>query len=155
MDFHGLISCLTLEHLFYIIKVNHILFIVRKTMTSHTPSLYREYFTPEERRMLDATPRDDLTSEINLMRVLVARVLAASQQARDLALKQHAAMLAAFSSAGMVIARLVRLQLELHDPMDEYWAKVEEGKNIARQRMGVFDYFKQPIPSPASLIPSP
>ncbi len=34
--------------------------------------------------------------------------------------------------------------------MDEYWAKVEEGKNIARRRMGVFDYFKHPIPSPAA-----
>ncbi len=75
-----------------------------------TPSLYREYFTPEERKMLDATPRGDLTSEINLLRVLVARVLAASQQARDLALKQHAAMLAAFSAAGKTIARLVLLQ---------------------------------------------
>ncbi len=101
-----------------------------------TPSLYREYFTPAERKMLDATPRDDLTSEISLMRVLVARVLAA------------------FSYAGMVIARLVRLQLELHDPMDEYWDKVEEGKNIARQRMGVFDCFKPRPPSPDSLIPS-
>ncbi len=114
-----------------------------------TPSLYREFFTAEERRMLDATPRDDLTSEINLLRVLVARVLEASQHARDVALKQHAAMLAAFSAAGKTIAGLVLLQLELHDPMEEYWAKVEEGKNIARQRMGVFDYFKQPIPSPA------
>ncbi len=118
-----------------------------------TPSLYREYFTAEERKMLDATPRDDLTSEINLLRVLVARVLEASQQARDLALKQHAAMRAAFSHAGKTIARLVLLQLELHDPMEEYWAKVDEGKNIARQRMGVFDYFKQPIPTPTPAVP--
>ncbi len=116
-----------------------------------TPSLYREYFTPEERKMLDATPRDDLTSEINLLRVMVARVLAASKQARDLALKQHAKMLAAFSAAGKTIARLVLLQLELHDPMEEYWAAVERGKNIARQHMGVFDYFIQPIASPAAM----
>ncbi len=118
-----------------------------------TPSLYREYFTAEERRMLDATPRDDLTSEINLMRVMVARVLAASKQARDLALKQHAAMLAAFSAAGKTIARLVLLQLDLHDPMEEYWAEVERGKNIARQRMGVFDYFTYQPPAPASQRP--
>ncbi len=84
---------------------------------------------------------------------MVARVLAASMQARDLALKQHAAMLAAFSAAGKTIGRLVLLQLDLHDPMEEYWAEVERGKNIARQRMGVFDYFKQPIPSPASQRP--
>ncbi len=117
-----------------------------------TPSLYREYFSREERKMLDATPRDDLTSEINLMRVFIARVLAASKQARELTLKQHAAMLAGFSAAGKTIARLVLLQLELHDPMDEYWAKVEDGKNIARQRMGVFDYFKSRPPSPAPTV---
>ncbi len=116
-----------------------------------TPSLYREYFTPEERRMLDATPRDDLTSEINLLRVLTARLLAASQQAHEITLQTHARMLAAFSAAAKTIARLVLLQLDLHDPMEEYWAEVERGKNIARQRMGVFDYFKQPIASPAAI----
>ncbi len=48
-------------------------------------NLYRQYFTAEEIAMLDATPPDDLTSEINLLRVLLARLLAtATQHLREL-----------------------------------------------------------------------
>ena len=59
-------------------------------------SLYRPYFTPQEIRMLDATQPADLSSEINLLRVLIARVLAARQRLHELALAQHAALLTTF-----------------------------------------------------------
>ena len=107
-------------------------------------SLYRRYFTAAECERLDATPADDLTSEINLLRILLARVLAATQHARQLALETHARILSAFSATGIVLAGLVRLQLTLHDPMDEVWAEIERGKMIARQRHHVFDYFAPP-----------
>jgi hypothetical protein len=107
-------------------------------------SLYRRYFTAAECELLDATPPDDLTSEINLLRILLARVLAATKRARKLALETHARVLSAFSAAGIVMAGLVHLQVMLHDPMDEVRAEIERGKMIGRQRRHVFDYFASP-----------
>jgi hypothetical protein len=108
------------------------------------PSLYRRYFTSDECAMLDATPSDDLTSEIELLRLLLARVLAAAKRKRSISLELHASMLSAFSAAGIVIAALVRLQLKLHLPTDELWREVEAGKEIGRRRRHVYDYFAPP-----------
>ncbi len=107
-------------------------------------SLYRRYFTPEEIALLDATPRDDLTIEINLLRVLLARLLEASQHAKDLALKQNTAILAALSQAGATIARIVHVQCELHNPLDALQKAIEQGKELARQHRHVHDYFSFP-----------
>ena len=98
--------------------------------------------------MLDETPVDDLSSEINLLRLMLVRVLAAMKRARALALKTHAAILSAFSATGIVIARLVRLQVKLHDPSDEIREQIEAGKEWARRRHHVYDYFKPPKPQP-------
>ncbi len=103
-------------------------------------SLYRPYFTPEEIYLLDHSDRNDVMSEINLIRVLIARVLEAAQKAKELTLKEHAAILSAFSHAGLTLARLVRLQCELHNPLDAVAKAIEEGERIARARHGVFDY---------------
>ena len=111
-------------------------------------SLYRQYFTPEEIAMLDATPLDDLTSEINLLRVMLARLFEASQHLRDLALKQQAAMLSAFAATASSIASLTRLQCRLHNPLDDLWKAIEEGEHLARQKLGIYDYLK-PRPTPA------
>ena len=113
-------------------------------------SLYRPFFTPAECARLDATPRNDVLSEINLLRILLLRLLAAAHKARALELAAHARLLAAFSHAGIVLARLVRLQLRLHDPVDEIQQEIERGKEIARRRMGVHDYFKPPVPEPSA-----
>ena len=109
-------------------------------------SLYRQYFTPAEIALLDATPRDDLTSEINLLRVLIARVLAASQKAKELTLKQHVAIVSAFSKAGMALARLVRGQAQLHPPLDDLWKAIEAGEHKARKQRGVYTYLSQSTP---------
>ena len=113
-------------------------------------SLYRPFFTPAECARLDATPRNDVSSEINLLRILLLRLLAAVHKARSLELATQARVLAAFSHAGIVLARLVRLQFRLHDPGDEIQKEIERGKEIARRRMGVHDYFKSPVPEPSS-----
>jgi hypothetical protein len=109
-------------------------------------SLYRRFFTPTECAMLDAVPLDDLSSEINLLRLLLARTLAAMRKTRSLELKTQAAILSAFSGAGIVIARLVRLQIILHSPLDSLWREIEAGKDLARFRRGVFNYFRPPLP---------
>ncbi len=110
-------------------------------------SLYRRYFTPEEIALLDATPSDDLTSEIHLLRLLLARLLEAAQRLRQSALEQHAAILGAVCAAGSTLAALLRLQIKLHDPLDEVWAEIQRGKEIGRQRRHVHDYFSQPAPA--------
>ena len=102
-------------------------------------SLYRPYFTPQEIRMLDATQPTDLSSEINLLRVLIARVLAARQRLHELALAQHAALLATFSAAGLVLAALVRQQCKLHPDLG-IRSQIEEGEELARQRRHVYEY---------------
>jgi hypothetical protein len=122
-----------------------------KPLTSPSPfpppahaSLYRRYFTPAECARLDATPLDDLSSEINLLRVLLARVLAASQRARDLALETQARILAAFSHAGIVMASLARLQHRLHAPLDATEQLFEEAMHLARLEHGVYTYLPPP-----------
>ena len=109
-------------------------------------TLYRRYFTPAECALLDAVPLDDLSSEINLLRLLLARTLAAMRKAPSLELKTQAAILGAFSGSGIVIGRLVRLQIILHSPMASLWLEIEAGKDLARLRRGVFDYFRPPLP---------
>ena len=116
-------------------------------------SLYRQYFTPEEIAMLDATPLDDLTSEINLLRVLLARLLEVSQRIHALALKQQAAMLAAFSATGCVIASLTRLQVRLHNPLDALWQAIAQGERLARQQRHVYSYLSSAAPVPPAPLP--
>ncbi len=110
-------------------------------------SLYRQYFTPAEIARLDQTDRNDLTSEINLLRVLLARVLEAAQKAKELSLKQHTHIVSAFSHAGISLARLVRVQAELHHPLDALWQAIEQGEHLARQSLGVYDYLSHPSPA--------
>ncbi len=110
-------------------------------------SLYRQYFTPQEIGLLDHTERDDLTSEINLLRVLLARVLQACQAAKDLALQQHTAVVSAFSRAGLSLARLVRVQAELHNPLEALLKAIEQGEHLARQSLGVYDYLSHSAPA--------
>ncbi len=116
-------------------------------MTPSSPSPYRPFFTPEECAMLDASSPDDLMSEINLLRILLTRVLDASRRSPTLSLKQHAAILGAFSACGIALAGLVRLQSKLHNKWDDFWAEIELGKSIGRQHLGVLDYFSPPAPA--------
>ncbi len=115
-------------------------------MPPPTPSLYRPFFTPEERALLDASSPDDLMSEINLLRILLTRVLSASRR-QELSLSQHAAILGAFSATGIVLARLVGLHCKLHAKTSGLWAEIEQGEELARQRLGVYHYLTPPAPA--------
>ncbi len=116
-------------------------------MPPPTPSLYRPFFTPEECALLDASSPDDLMSEINLLRILLTRVLAASRNPKELSLAQHAAILGAFSATGLVLARLVSVQCKLHAKASGLWAEIEQGEELARQRLGVYHYLTPPAPA--------
>jgi hypothetical protein len=77
--------------------------------------IYGQYFTPEERKMLAAIPENDLSSEINLLRVLLARSFAlvpagpASKIRHPLDLKFQYDLCTIFSRVTVVIAGLVAL----------------------------------------------
>jgi hypothetical protein len=51
--------------------------------------LYRQYFTPEEIRRLDACPPDGVASDIYLLRTLLRRVLAAASGQRAFGRTSH------------------------------------------------------------------
>jgi hypothetical protein len=73
--------------------------------------LYRRFFTAEEIRRLDATPADSLASEIHALRLLLARVLAATERIK-LTLKQRLSMLTAFCRVALTLASLVRFEFK-------------------------------------------
>ena len=75
-----------------------------------TPSLYREYLTPAECRLIDSTPLSSALTEISLIRIMLLRIMAAAYRMRRITLEQQLAMLQAFSRAGLVLASLVRYQ---------------------------------------------
>jgi hypothetical protein len=79
-------------------------------------SLYREYFTEAECRMIDSTPLHSALGEIGLMRIMLLRLLAAAHQLRKVTLADRLALLQAFSHAGLVMASLVRVQHTLVPP---------------------------------------
>jgi hypothetical protein len=86
--------------------------------------IYQQYFTHAERRMLDAVPPDDVTSEILLLRVLLARSFAqvprtsAAKKRSPFTMKFNIDLLATFSRVGIVIGGLVALQNKLHNLKD-------------------------------------
>jgi len=110
-------------------------------------SIYRRFFSRAECEMLDATPVDDLTSEINLLRILLARVLASTQRPRDRTIETQARILSAFSAAGIVIASLVRLQHRLHESMGGLWEEVAQGIHLARLDRAVYTYLSPAPPA--------
>lgn len=73
--------------------------------------LYRQFFTPNEIRRLDAIPCDSLVSEIHALRLLLRRVLAASSKMR-LTLKHRLEMLSAFCQAALSLAAFVRFEFK-------------------------------------------
>ena len=72
------------------------------------PQIYRQYFTAAECKTLDSSPLDTALSEIEVLRVLLLRLLAAAHRMRRLSLAHHLSMLTAFSGAGLILASLVR-----------------------------------------------
>jgi hypothetical protein len=82
--------------------------------------IYQQYFTPAERLRLEAIPENDVTSEIRLLRVLLARSFAQIPQSSHdkkrapLPLKLHTDLLSTFSRVSIVIGGLVGLHRKIH-----------------------------------------
>ena len=77
--------------------------------------LYRQFFTPEECAWLDSTDPDIPVHEINLLRILITRLLAAAGRGQQ-TLERLAAMLVVFCHAGCTMASLARIYYKLQGP---------------------------------------
>jgi hypothetical protein len=82
--------------------------------------IYEQYFTPAEREMLAAIPENDLTGEIDLLRVMLARSFAQVPSGPDdkkhppLPLKLMIDYFSTFCRVAIILARLVALHRKLH-----------------------------------------
>lgn len=77
-----------------------------KKLASSAPGLYSQCFTPSECELLDIFPAADGLSELNLLRVLLARTLAASRRWAGFDLKTHSALLWALGRTAANIGAL-------------------------------------------------
>lgn len=77
--------------------------------------IYRQFFTADEIRDLDATPLDSAVSEIAILRVLITRVLASIANKRKPTIQSRLGMLIAFCQAAASIASLARLEFKRRD----------------------------------------
>ena len=83
--------------------------IIEATMPTPV-GLCSQYFTRTERRLLERFPTEDGLSELNLLRVLLARTLGAASRLPRRNLGHQAALLAALSRTAANIAALARLR---------------------------------------------
>lgn len=98
-------------------------------MASHsrTPQrLYRQHFTPAEQLLLDRFRDDDGSSEIDLLRIVLARALRLSTLPKGVGWLQDAAALSAYCRTARNLAALTRCRITVArfypDPLLESFA---------------------------------
>jgi hypothetical protein len=90
--------------------------------------LYSRYLTPDEKISLRVVPVDDFSSEINLLRVLNARLLELqvsapqSLDSRILTIRTQVIIVEQ-------LTRLVRSHAKENDPLDELWDEILQAIN--------------------------
>jgi hypothetical protein len=84
-------------------------------LQAESPRLYRQFFTAQECAWLDGIDPESPVHEINLMRLLMTRLLAAASKGKQ-TLERLATMLAAFCQAGCTMASLARIHHKQHGP---------------------------------------
>ena len=109
-------------------------------------SLYSPYLTPAETRALRSVPWNDLTGEINLIRLYAARYIAASSS-----LETDTLQLATLGLAFGQLAALVNTQMRQHLPLASLESEREEGLHLARFELGLLGWSA----SAAGLLASP
>lgn len=98
---------LTTERAFYMISIS-------MPSPAATPSrFYRRHFSAVERLLLDRFAEDDGSSEMDLLRVVLARLLVVSQRRRAAGWTQQAAVLAVFCHTARNLGALTRCRIIL------------------------------------------
>ena len=117
---------LTFEHVFYKMSMPMSHSQDAQRSGPPPPRLYRRSFTPAERLMLDRHTDQDGHSELNLLRVLLARLAAASARAARSGRTLNVALLSVYSLAAINMSALELIQLraarDAPDPALEMFA---------------------------------
>ncbi len=103
------------------------------TSSHPKPSLYDHLFTPAERQALLSTPCNDLSGEIKLLKVRLARFL--DEQPGSFVL--NASFMNTVSLVAGHIAYLVNTQLSALSPLSEIEQARQEGLELARECLGL------------------
>lgn len=106
--------------------------------SSPKPSLYDHLYTPEERQALEATPCNDLSGEIKLLKVRLARFLEAQSGSSD-SFVLNATFMNTVSLVAGHIAYLVNTQLGSLSPLSEIEQARQEGLELARECLGLLE----------------
>lgn len=83
------------------------------------PHLYRKYYTSAEDIRLKAIRENDVSSEINLVRIYLARYFESYGNSLPADLKSQVSALHVTGAATSMIAGLVRTQIKAHNPQTE------------------------------------
>ncbi len=89
----------------------HILMMYPRAVSP--PSLYRRHFSPAELRLLEHFAEDDGSSEIDLLRVGLARLLALSHNRRGGGWTRQAEVLSVSFHSARILAALTRCRIIL------------------------------------------
>lgn len=99
--------------------------------------LYARYLTSEEKKSLRSIPVDEVSSEINLLRVLSARFMNIQQSAPQ-DIDSHIQTLRTTIILSEQIAKLVRVHNQQHDPLAEIQDEISEALDMLRKEMGIY-----------------
>ncbi len=108
--------------------------------TPPKPGLYDHHITPAERQALEATPCNDLSGEIDLLRVCLARFLDAQPDfSAPGTFLDRVTFLNTISLAVGHIASLTNIQMNGMSPLSEIESEIEEGLKLARLSLGLLE----------------
>ena len=116
----------------------------------HRQSIYWKYFTEEQRRALENTNKNDLNGEINLLRVLMTRFI--KQELKELPKEegQNPSSLKLKGLASLTLGALQKIQVSESVKHPTWEALLEEGRQQAREEMGILDYLEKLEPKEES-----
>lgn len=106
-----------------------------KKSTRFISLLYKHYLTANERESLVAVPLDDLSSEINLLRVLLSHCMSISQSAPT-DLDSRMQVLHTCRVLTQQHAKLIRAQNKEHAPLDEWEEAIWRALTEVRKKNG-------------------
>ena len=120
--------------------------------TSSRVGLYHPFLTPQEIRDHQALPPGDLTSEINLLRVMTARYLGWLQASSSGEIVVTGTVLRSLSRLMGQLATVLAAHIKLNPPLTAIADEIDEGLNLTRLLFGILD--PREVPSSSSPVAS-
>jgi len=108
----------------------------------HEQSIYWRYYTDEQREKLKSL-KNDLSGEIEIMRILLMRFIKKETETLSAERRQTEESLRAKSIASMTISALQKAQINESVAHPEWEDELEEAYRMAREEMGINDYLER------------